>query len=131
MCFAADELNTLTPKPTYLHLATDGYENASTGPCSGPMGDYHTAGTWQNKVFNKLISVGTIAKIQFWVGPTTLQSMQNVNALSYCGTSAKCEDQLFQALAAYTGGTYAPVKDNDPAYPCGPGQCPEDDSIYW
>ncbi|HYO74117.1 MAG TPA: VWA domain-containing protein [Archangium sp.] len=127
MCWVADDMQALEPKPTLLHVATDGYENNSYGECSGPSGSYTTPGTWQNKVLTRLTAAKVRARVDFWVAQTTLELApgNQANTLTTCSSVEQCEEQFFAALAEQTGGEYHRVKDNNTAYPCtDPALCP-------
>lgn len=148
ICKAADTLAALNPKPNALHISTDGGENNSTGPCSGPWGDIYTNGTWQKKVRDKVFVSGLRLDVRFWISPTTLSLLPSVDpetgkprlpglpsasASAVCSTEAQCEHLLFSTLAGDTGGVYGVIKDNNQQYPCNYGSCPPPDGgpIYW
>ena len=142
MCNAADGVAgavSLSPKPGYLHVATDGGENNSSGACSGPSGHVYEAGTWQFKVRRKIAIAGIVpVDVAYWVEPTVLRSLDidpetgeprtviqsDPTAQFTCRRRAECESSLWAALSADTGGDYEVVTDTDTDYPCSFGNCP-------
>jgi len=123
MCWAIDDLSSQEPgQSTHLYIATDGYENSSTGECdSTTSGDPLTPGTWQNKVYtratNKLVKTST----NYFVSATDLEfapSSGQTDLLATCTGTAACEEKLFSMLATMSGGDYRRAKDNNVAYPC-------------
>ncbi|WP_164017155.1 vWA domain-containing protein [Pyxidicoccus trucidator] len=131
MCWAIDNLSIQEAgQVTNLYIATDGYENSSNStPCiknaTGvklPSGDPLTSGTWQNAVYNQATTKLVKTSTSYWVSATDLEfapsGQTDFTATATCSGVAACEDKLFSALAAVSGGEYRRAKDNNTAYPC-------------
>lgn len=136
MCLAIDNLRSVAGgQSSYLAVSTDGLNNTSTGVCSGPSGDIDTAGTWQNKVKNKINAAG-LAPIKianaYWVDPALLTFQQQNDGSSLtalCSSPQSCDEKFFAATSDQTGGNYRRVADDSPAYPCASAAaCPAPDS---
>jgi hypothetical protein len=146
MCSAGKYLHDLNVGRGYLHVATDGYENSSSGVCSGPWGDPDVPGTWQYKVVEALADTyDVVVSPEYFVAstPLELQAKTPANDDAYwslwaseqrpvpgpvsfavCTNTEQCEGRLFRLLATLTGGEYYIVQDNNSQFPCAGSQCP-------
>ena len=75
------EFFTLSPLPDQLVVLTDGLENSSNGPCSGPSGggNVFTPGTWENNVFFEAFARGIRIEPRYWLAPTILASQATID----------------------------------------------------
>ncbi|AKF85500.1 hypothetical protein MFUL124B02_13215 [Myxococcus fulvus 124B02] len=130
MCFAIDYLSALDPGfATYLYIGTDGYENSSDGPCTGPSGNVTDLASWHGKVFKKANDSLVKTSTSFWVSSTDLElapGQPQALARTCSATERKiCDEQLFNKLATGSGGEYRRAVDTNTSYPCASsGSCP-------
>ncbi|WP_158623778.1 vWA domain-containing protein [Corallococcus llansteffanensis] len=146
MCSAGKHLQDLNVGRAYLHVATDGYENSSIGPCAGPSGDPDVPGSWQYKVVEAMdVNFNVVVNTDYFVSSTPLELNATAPAnsdvtfsiwaseqrplpgpvsLATCTDTVQCEGRLFRLLASLSGGNYYIMQDGNSQFPCAGSQCP-------
>lgn len=72
----------IDPMVDRLFILTDGFEDNSDGPCSGPSGSVDTPGTWQSNVILEMAATGMKVDTRYWVDPTLLMSEASIDSLA-------------------------------------------------
>jgi hypothetical protein len=116
ICAASDSLAGALPgsKPAQrmLAISSDGGENNSSGPCSGPSstgGPPYDPGSWQQKTAAK-VAGQNVALTRFWGAVTLTASDRETRRVAVFGVS---DSSFFQDLAQTTGGVFQFVLDNN------------------
>lgn len=133
ICSAADSLDAAFPSGStgdkFLAISSDGGENNSTGPCSGP---YSTSGapydpaSWQGKVRARLVGHNIVLS-RFW-GSVVRRPIDIETGRTTLAGSVSDFD-FFRELALATGGTYWGVGDGEPLPDPIFGPVPPDPSV--
>ena len=110
LCFAMDTMVAATQsgQPRLLTLLTDGVENASVGPCSGPDSASpdvpYSPGSWHAAVYDTAVTNNINVSTDFY-GPT-VQRSQDIETGALLRGGGPTDVDFFQALASATGGTF-------------------------
>lgn len=118
ICSAADSLDAAFPAGgtgnRILAISSDGGENNSTGPCSGPSstsGAPYDPGSWQGKVRARLVGHNIVLD-RFWGSVVRRPIDVETGRTTVAGSVSDFD--FFRELAMATGGTYWGVGDDEP-----------------
>lgn len=121
LCDAGNTLSQTFPsagkRGRILAVSSDGGENNSDGPCSGPdsnSGPPYDPGSWQQKTTDQLEDQ-SIVLARFWGSVTNAPDFDRETGRPV--TRAVSDHDFFEHLAQVTGGLYQPVQDSDPLPP--------------
>ena len=121
ICGASDLLVNAGVSKRFIAISSDGEESDSTGPCAGPNSTSdqppYDSGSWQNKVYDKVVNQNDIVISRFWTSinrnPVPSETGENE---SIDGAGPSITDFL-AALAAATGGNATVIDDGDIVLP--------------
>ncbi|OGU03293.1 MAG: hypothetical protein A2W29_06025 [Gemmatimonadetes bacterium RBG_16_66_8] len=120
ICDASTSLAGTGAATKILYVSSDGGENNSDGPCSGPYDADQVApwdaGSWQANVIASLTG-NAVTNVRFW-GAGAAPQGGVANLESKAVPAAPLGDiDFFQDLATQTGGTYTFMDDQEQAVP--------------
>ena len=65
-----------------MFILTDGLENNSNGPCSGPSGSITNPNTWQAKVIAEMNLTDIRIDTRYWLSPTVLAQLESIDSFA-------------------------------------------------
>ncbi|MEX1367528.1 MAG: hypothetical protein AB1Z98_30650 [Nannocystaceae bacterium] len=91
------ETFTIDPMLDQLFILTDGFENNSDGPCSGPSGSTETPGTWQYNVIAQMAATGIRVSTRYWLYPELAWDVSTIGSLADGDYDPSTEELLLVA----------------------------------